>query len=1214
MKKLLLLLFFATSAFFVDAQLITNGDFEATASTYTVVESSTNVLKRVTNYYDAATLTTLPTLTASDAVATGQWVKRDASTTPNAGFKAIVTTSDFHTGTSSLNLKIASGITTAGYDKYINAVALQKINGSLSNTSKYVVTFWAKLDGTANNNCTSITAMLVDNVARNQTNPLSSTAILVNGTTWTKYTLVMDVPKFVAFNATANFATAYMGFGINTTYTTATTPATNYSGVLIDDISISAYSASSPRYVKQVATGTGDGTSWANASSDIIAMLNDIQTSEIQVAAGTYYPSSTIYLRDGVNLIGGYAADGSGTRDIWNNQTILDGSGNKRLLTMYEFGSYFYNITKVDGFILQNGTSDYGSAARLTVGSVLENCIIRNNTGTAFGSAVYFTANRVCSTSNNNSKTSGALINCLIINNTSTGGSGAVYSTINAHFGLVNCVIANNKCTETTTGVGGVYIGSSIHYSQIQNSILYNNSGASAVLNNIKNATAGALRTTLHNWFDNTSAEINISTQLNLGAGSVNNVFKNTIATPNFALPTTFQGAATTSAQVAELEASDWRLKSTSGLISLGNSTQGLKFPYENMNPNTTALTGRAYADIATDIMGSNRIINTTNDLGAYEYNPVVVTTANGTNGTAAGGITVSKGTSVALTSTPANGYRLADWTNGATVVSTSPTYTFIPTAASTIQANFASNTVSVGAATNASSLVNCENCDITVGNGGTLTIDETKTVNSVTISGGGRIDNTSATAKTLTVTSDLTLESDGNGTATYVEKNNGALVVTGTTTVKQLVTSAETGLNGRNWYVSSPVAAAISSSITTLTGNGLVSYNESTGLWEDAGTTMQVAKGYIVKSFNGGDKTVSFAGTGGLNTGNLSTDFGGSPTLTRSDVNKGFNLIGNPYPSYVSWDATTRTNVGTSIWYRSKKSGAYVFQTYNVSGAGVGVLGGTNLIPPLQSFWVRVDADKTTGTVAFTNDLRSHQDQNNVDNRLKVKAVTTQKLLRLQVSNQVNADEAVVYFNDNAANGFDSFDSPKMSNGDVAIPEIYTSIGANQLVINGMNSIESNLLIPLGFKTGANNNFTIKATEIVNFDADTKILLVDNVLNTEKDISNGAEYSFSSDVTNNANRFSILFRSPSISTGIKTEKNNQLLLSVFKNAYNQMIINSNIDKQGTVTICNAIGQKVLITSTTGLSTVINNSFSSGVYFVTVFVAGNKATQKVIID
>ena len=700
MKKITFLIFVLTFSFLSKGQeLITDGGFENTVSSgYTVSESSANVLKRVTNIYDPGTnncQATFPTTTAA-AVVAGQWVKKTANATGDDGVKAIVQATGAHGGTNCLNLKIASGIATTGYTNWSNCVALQKVNSSLSNTNKYVVTFWAKLDGTASNNATSVTVILVDNTAKVVTNPLAATAVLTGGTTWTKYTVLLDIPKLKSYNSTADFTTAFLGFGIYTSYSTNT----NYSGVLIDDISLQQYSGTpSTRYVKS--GGTGDGTTWGNASGNIIDMLNDIPAGEVRVAAGTYTPSATIPIKDGINLTGAYAADDSGTRDLYANQTILDGATSKRILQAPDYGAAFYNVTTVDGFTLQRGASTYGSAAALTIGAVLQNCIIRNNNGGSYGAAVFFSKNTYASTSNVNGKASGALINCIIHNNTSSTQAGAVFCGDYAYCSLINCLIASNKCT---TGVGGVYYSGSnaIAYQQIQNSIFYNNSGST--YNNLASAVSStAMQIVLNNYFDDVA--IPVSGAYTLHANSVNNKTKTDFSTPNFANPTSLQGYdAGNSSNTTLITGSDWRLTSSSGLIGLGNSTQGVKFPYENMNASASATTTKTYSSISTDIMGSTRVLNTTVEMGAYEYNPFTISlsSASATQGSVSGGATVSKGSSITVTATPAGSFTFLNWTENGTQVSTNAAYTFTVTAARTLVANFVPYIIAVSSNDNA--------------------------------------------------------------------------------------------------------------------------------------------------------------------------------------------------------------------------------------------------------------------------------------------------------------------------------------------------------------------------------------------------------------------------------------------------------------------------------------------------------------------------------
>ena len=373
----------------------------------------------------------------------------------------------------------------------------------------------------------------------------------------------------------------------------------------------------------------------------------------------------------------------------------------------------------------------------------------------------------------------------------------------------------------------------------------------------------------------------------------------------------------------------------------------------------------------------------------------------------------------------------------------------------------------------------------------------------------------------------------------------------------------------------------------------------------------MEAGTGYSARL--GTNTTLTFAGTG-LYTGDKTF------TLTRNDGDEksGYNLIGNPYPSFLDYHAATvsASVLPTSIWTRScTVGGVMAFDTYNsslntgVSGSGNPV---TQYIAPMQAFWVKV-ATGTTGSLTVTNDMRSLKDETTSTNRLKAPAIATQQLLRLQVSNGTNSDEAVIAFNENASDDFDNYDSPKMSNDNVVIPEIYTLVRSEKIAINGLKSITTNQKLPLGFTTGESNTYSIKATEIKNFDVDTKIILKDNLLNTEQDITDGTPYSFTSNIASNTLRFNIIFKSASVTTVIDSEK---LSVNIFKNTNGQITINRNlsIDQEGTVTICNALGQKLVNIPTTGASTVINKSFNSGVYFVTIKVAGRNTTKKVIIN
>ena len=507
----------------------------------------------------------------------------------------------------------------------------------------------------------------------------------------------------------------------------------------------------------------------------------------------------------------------------------------------------------------------------------------------------------------------------------------------------------------------------------------------------------------------------------------------------------------------------------------------------------------------------------------------------------------------------------------------------------------------------------------VNVPNGAILTINALTTVNRITIEGGGKVTNNS----TFNVTNTMTINSDGNGTGTYVDLGTSAI----SGTVNQDLASV------RNWYVSSPVATAQSNVLTPLgtlwkyneTNTG-VTTNPGTALWDLITTNeaLTVMKGYIFKPTSPG--LISFTGT--LNTGDKSI------TLDRTEnaqAGRGFNLVGNPYPSYLNWmmaiDAanTGTSNMSTTLWYRTKNPGTYVFptvtayfvfDTYNATATtGTNNNGGgevTRMIAPMQSFWVRVkpalDNSTTTGTLKFTNAMRDHESGTN---RLKAPSAknATQQLLRLQVSNATNTDEAILLFNRNASDAIDDFDSQKMSNNNPAIPEIYTTVGTDKLVINGMNTIPLDTPIGLGFVPGSATSFSIKANEVSNLAEDMKVILKDNVTLAETDLTDGlSSYSFSPE-TVNGNRFSVIFRTSGSTTGL--DKGDDTNLMVYWNNNKGITIRTNDEKLigSTVTVFTALGQQLISKKLSSTSMNVDYPYTPNVYLVKV----NNVITKVII-
>jgi predicted RNA-binding protein with TRAM domain len=514
---------------------------------------------------------------------------------------------------------------------------------------------------------------------------------------------------------------------------------------------------------------------------------------------------------------------------------------------------------------------------------------------------------------------------------------------------------------------------------------------------------------------------------------------------------------------------------------------------------------------------------------------------------------------------------------------------------------------INVSSSSLASSLTLTPVSDIVINKGIELTVNNpSTTVNSITVNGGGKLTLTGAalTLGALNLLSDAT-----NGTGTFVDQNaNGGLTVTGTSTVNQSLQAASAL---RTWYITPPVVATTEAPAIPTPALSIIKYFDetlntgtSTDNWVST-TSMVAQKGYQVVPVAGND--ISFSGT--LNNGNQNIAI---TSRSGTDNYAGFNLIGNPYPSYLDWNLVTANSANTALmrsttmWYRTQSAGAYSFWTVNGDGV-TSPNGASPKIPPMQAFWVRANAGG--GSLALTNAMRSHAPA--TDMLLKAPAAknTSKTLVRLQVSNGTNTDEAVLYLSANASNGIDVYDAPKMSNDNVAIPEIYTTVGAEHMVINALKILPMDTPIGLGFVPGNATSFSLTTNEISNLPTGVKLILKDNVTKAETDLTDGTSaYQFNPAATS-SDRFSVIFRSAGAATSVETPQDNSML--VYSNAPQQFTVVCNYLPLGSIlSVYNAMGQKLVSQQLRSASTQVGGKFTPGVYVVKV----NNTTKKVIIN
>jgi hypothetical protein len=446
----------------------------------------------------------------------------------------------------------------------------------------------------------------------------------------------------------------------------------------------------------------------------------------------------------------------------------------------------------------------------------------------------------------------------------------------------------------------------------------------------------------------------------------------------------------------------------------------------------------------------------------------------------------------------------------------------------------------------------------------------------------------------------------------------------------------------GRNWYVSNPVqpasqtmndALGSGSNGGNLTTDGTVDfssgysdwrveeYEEGAHNWQrmPLGSSLTTGLGYTVFSANE-DIAVKFSGM--YNNSNKAL----SSLSRKNDAHpkRGFNLVGNPFPSYWRWtvEAASSANVYSTIWYRTNIAGAYEFWSYNASG-DVAVMPGWEAatptgsyslayIPPAQAFWVRIMDGQTAGTITFANNRRGHVDHgSNILKSAGMQNTETPRMLRITVNNGVKTDETLIYTDSRAKKEFDTYDSDKwFVNQGVEIFTLPVS-STRELVINGLPEITDGTEIKLGFSTDEGGEFSFRAKEIINF-SDLNVFLSDKLRNTEFDLRSG-NYNFTSSAASLTDRFSIIFRKSLTGIDLPAVEPGDYLWA-YSDKYGQMSVMLNIrDKQGSrsnVSIFDITGRKVAEQPViAGEHSILNGTFQKGVYVL----RSGKCVAKVIV-
>jgi len=449
---------------------------------------------------------------------------------------------------------------------------------------------------------------------------------------------------------------------------------------------------------------------------------------------------------------------------------------------------------------------------------------------------------------------------------------------------------------------------------------------------------------------------------------------------------------------------------------------------------------------------------------------------------------------------------------------------------------------------------------------------------NNLTIGNEGSI--TVQSGKALTVTGSIT-NSD----------NSKIMLLSGSSLIENSGTAAtvKRSIAAGEWHlISAPVSNATAG---IFNGHYLQKHTESSDAYTDITSPdeeLTPMKGYALW----GDLDPAEATfTGQLNAGdyNFSTT---AVTYNGTTHEGGWNLVGNPYPSSIDWEAAsgwTKTNVNSAIYCHKNSS---TWATW-VPGSpnGVSTNGGSRYIAPGQGFFVQATA---AGSLAMTDDVRVHH----ATTFFKSTEVVP-NLIRLEVSGNGYKDEAVFRFLDEASAEFDgAYDAHKLFGDVPEAPQIYT-LGSTELSINSMPETS---VVPVGVKAGNSGTFVINATEINDMPYAT---LEDTKTGIFTELSK-TPYTFDSAPGDNEIRFKLHFSALSVD---ENKASDISIYSYHKTAY----INLKNQLTGDIFIYNMAGQ--LITSREAANGLVPFTLNTqGVYIVKVVSDNEIMTKRIFIN
>lgn len=308
------------------------------------------------------------------------------------------------------------------------------------------------------------------------------------------------------------------------------------------------------RYVKP--GGTGDGSSWDNASGDLQKMIDELAAvdapGEVWVAVGEYRPTTQIIegvqyaasfrMRDGIDVYGGFAGGEISKAErkkgsmpwSYTNETVLLGADYENNTAAWANNQWnvtsssrhvvwfapmsgeedFKSVTVLDGVTIKGGAAnggegltdfatDKGGGVYMGLNATLQNSIVTENTSKGNGGGVYVNAGRVVSSLiyNNSAATDGGgvfvsgaglVLRSMITDNSAKNGAGVYLDKNNDEYPEEYLILSTSVISNNTALENGA-VYCNAGGVLLQNTIVNNDCPSSVDASNPNSSQTGGL-------------------------------------------------------------------------------------------------------------------------------------------------------------------------------------------------------------------------------------------------------------------------------------------------------------------------------------------------------------------------------------------------------------------------------------------------------------------------------------------------------------------------------------------------------------------------------------------------------------------------------------------------------------------------------------------------------------------------------------------------